>query len=74
MVITQDSFELSWIDKVTTGTYRYRFPSSLVWPVIFVLKLNDSVALAPSKLTIAPLSFTAGISLQYYHRLPDVFE
>ena len=49
-------------------------PLSLVWPVIFVLKLNESVALAPSKSAILPLLFTAGISLQYCHRLPDVFE
>ena len=49
-------------------------PSSLVWPVILVLKLNESVPLVPSKLIIAPSLFIAGISLQYYHRLPDVFE
>ena len=49
-------------------------PSSLFWPVIFVLKLNESVALAPLKLVIFPASFTAGISLQYCHKLPDVFE
>ena len=46
----------------------------LVWPVILVLKLNESVALAPLKSTILPLLFTAGISLRYYHKLPDVFE
>ena len=39
-------------------------PSLLVWPVIFVLKLNESVALAPLKLTVFPALFTAGISLQ----------
>ena len=50
-------------------------PSSQVWPVIFVLKLNESVALAPLKSTIFLSSFTAVISLQhYYHKLPDVFE
>ena len=49
-------------------------PSSLVLPVIFALKLNESVALAPLKITISPALFTAGISLQYYHRLPSVFE
>ena len=48
--------------------------SAAVWPVIFVLKLNESVALAPLKSTILPSLFTAGISLQYYHKLPDVFE
>ena len=47
--------------------------SAAVLPVIFVLKLNESVSLVPSKLTIAPLSSTAGISLQYCHKLPDVF-
>ena len=45
-----------------------------VWPVIFVLKLNESVALAPLKSAILPLLSTAGISLQYCHRLPDVSE
>ena len=45
-----------------------------VWPVIFAFKLNESVALAPLNSTIFPLSFVAGISLQYCHKLPDVFE
>ena len=49
-------------------------PLLLVWPAILFLRLNESVALAPSKSTIAPLLFTASISLQYCHRLPDVFE
>ena len=44
-----------------------------VWPVTFALKLNESVALAPSKSTIAPLLLIAGISLQYCRRLPDVY-
>ena len=48
-------------------------PLLSVWPVIFILKLNESVALAPLKSTILPLLFTAGISLQYCHKLPDVF-
>ena len=48
-------------------------PWSLVWPVIFVSKLIGSVALVPSKSTIAPLLFISGISLQYCHKLPDVF-
>ena len=42
-------------------------PSLIVWPVIFVLKLNESAALAPLKSTISPALFTAGISLQYCH-------
>ena len=45
-----------------------------VSPVILVLKLNESVALATLKSTIASSSYMAGIYLQYYHRLPDVFE
>ena len=49
-------------------------PSSFVWPVILVLKLNESVALASLKLTMSPSLFTAGISLYYCHTLPDVFE
>ena len=48
-------------------------PLSLVSPVIFVLKLNESVALATLKSTRASL-FTAGISLQYCQKLPDAFE
>ena len=36
---------------------------SFVWPVILVLKLNESVGLAPSKSSISPSSSTAGISL-----------
>ena len=34
------------------------------------MKLNESVALVP----LTPLLFTAGISLQYFHKLPDTFE
>ena len=49
-------------------------PSLLVWPVIFVLNLNESVVLVAVKSAILPALFTAGISLQYYHKLPDVFE
>ena len=49
-------------------------PLLSVWPVIFVLKLNESVALAPLKSAILPLLSTGAISLQYCHRLPDVFE
>ena len=48
--------------------------SVTVWLVIFALKLNESVALAPLKSTIAPPLFTAGISVQYFHKPPDVFE
>ena len=125
-----NNFELSWVDKVTTGTWRFvsvnvnvefwfatlvliitKFPdhvkisstsqlikgisrvlqkllkyfsgtiistfsmspSSLVLPIIFDLKLSESVSLAPLKITIPLLLFTAGISLQYCHILPDVF-
>ena len=42
--------------------------------VIFVLKFNESVALAPLNSTVPTLLFTAGISLQYCHKLPDAFE
>ena len=45
-----------------------------VWPVIFVLNLNESVSLVPSKSIISYSSYTAGISLQYWHKLPDVLE
>ena len=40
-------------------------PSLFVWPVIFALKLNESVVLSPLKLTIVLLllSSTAGTSL-----------
>ena len=41
-------------------------PSSSVWPIVFALKLNESVASAPLKSTILPLLFTGGISLQCY--------
>ena len=49
-------------------------PSSSAWPVIFALELNEPVALTPLKSTILPLLITAGVSLQYCHKLPDVFE
>ena len=48
------------------------FTSLSVLPIIFNLKLNESVSLAPSKITISPSLFTAGTSLQYCHKLPDV--
>ena len=49
-------------------------PSSLVWPVIFVLNVNESVVLVLVKSKILPALFMAGISLQYCYKLPDVFE
>ena len=49
-------------------------PSSPVWPVIFTLKLNESVRLFSTKLAIALLLYTASTSLQYCHKLPNVFE
>ena len=49
-------------------------PLSLVLRAIFVLKLNESVTLSPLKSTILPLLFTAGISLQYSHKFPDVLQ
>ena len=42
--------------------------------LVFNLKLNESVALAPLKSTILPSLFTAGISIQYCHQFPNVFE
>ena len=49
-------------------------PSSLVVPIIFDLKLSESALLAPLIITTSPILFTAGISLQYCHKLPDVFD
>ena len=49
-------------------------PLLSVWPVIFTLKLNESVALVPLNSTILSLLFTAGIFLQNCHKLPDGFE
>ena len=57
--------------KGTIISALYNFPSSSVWPVIFALELNESVALAPLKPTILSLLFTAGIFLQYCHKPPD---
>ena len=45
---------------------------AVVLRIIFDLKLSVSVSLTPLKL-IFPSSSTAAISLQYCHRLPDVF-
>ena len=46
-----------------------------VWPFIFSLTLNESViALATVKSTVALSLFIAGWSLQFYHKIPDVFE
>ena len=45
-----------------------------VWPVIFSLKWNESLRLSKVKSTISTLLFTAGISLQYCYKLPDVLE
>ena len=48
-------------------------PSFPVRPVIFTLKLNESVVLASAKITISSLAFRASISLHYCHKLPVVF-
>ena len=59
---------LKYFNETIISTFA--LPSSLVLPVIFVLKLNEPVALAPSKSTILPALFKASISLQYCHKLP----
>ena len=62
---------------ISTSTLPAILPSLLlaaVWPVILVLKLNESVALAPSKSVISPSLSTAGTSLQYCYKFPDAFE
>ena len=41
-------------------------PSLSVWPVIFVLNLNESVSSVPLKPIILPSWYTAAISLKYY--------
>ena len=49
-------------------------PSSPVWPIVFASILNDLlVALAALKSPIAPLTSTAGTSLQYCHNTSNVF-
>ena len=42
--------------------------------LFFSLKSNESVRLPSPKSTIVPLLFTAGISCQYWHKLPDCFQ
>ena len=64
---------LKYFNRTIISTF-FITPSLSVWPVIFVLKLNESVALAPLKSAISPLLFTAGISLQHCHKLPNIFE
>ena len=56
--------------------FQYIFePLLSVGPVNFTLRLNEAVvALASLKSIISPSSFTAGTSLQYWHKIPDVFE
>ena len=44
-----------------------------VRPVIFTLKLNESVVLPSAKIITSSLAFKAGISLQYCYKLPVVF-
>ena len=59
---------LQKILKYFSGTIISTFsvsPSSLVLPIIFDLKLNESISLAPLKITILPSLFTTDISLQY---------
>ena len=64
---------LKYFNATITSTLSI-LPLLSVWPVIFYLKLNESVALAPLKSTISPLLFSVDISMQYCHKLPDVFE
>ena len=49
-------------------------PVSSVSPVISAVKLNGSVSLEPLNSKTSPLSFAAGISLQYCYKVPNVFE
>ena len=64
---------LNYFNGIIISTLSYSWSLS-VWIVIFALELNESVTLAPLKLKISPILFTAGISLQYCHKLLDVFE
>ena len=63
--------------KYFSGTIISTFfvPLFPVLPVIFNLKLNESVRLSSvnSVITSLALAFQAGISLQYCHKLPVVF-
>ena len=54
---------LKYFNGTTISIY-LAFPPSGVFPVIFILDLND---LESAKLPL-------GSSLQYYHKLPDIFE
>ena len=47
-------------------------PLAPVTPVVFCSELNE--ALLPRKLLAALASVKAGLSLYYYHKIPDVFE
>ena len=50
-------------------------PLFSVWPVIFSFVLNESVlALASLKSVIVLLAAKAGWSLQYCHKISDVYE
>ena len=58
-----------------TVTSKLFVPSLPVLLVILTLNSNDSVLLPPSESTILLLLlFKPGPSLQYCHKLPDVFE
>ena len=75
-LITDILIVLKQLLKYFNGTIISTFlvPSSRVWPFMFSLKLNESVRLPSSKSIVLPLLYTAGMSLQYYHKLQDVFE
>ena len=79
-LISQLIKEISRVFQILLGCFNGTLISrpfvllSSVWHVIFSLKLNESVTLASSKTIITSLLFTAGLSVQCYHKLSDVFE
>ena len=49
-------------------------PQASILPVTFILNLNETLLLLTGKLVISPPTFTDDSSLQYFHKLSDVFE
>ena len=72
-----DTITLLISQLIFNGTVTSNFfaPSLPVLLIILTLNSNDSVLLPPSESTIfLLLLFKPGPSLQYCHKLPDVFE
>ena len=70
-----EQFRPKAVSQLTKWISRFFVPLLPVWHADFSIRLNDLVvALASVKSVIALSLSTADTFLQYFHKIPDIFE